>query len=206
MVDGVFAKDGESVSFHPCPALDAADVDEVLATVTAYVGRLLARRGSDDGGMLDEWADEAPVLAGLAAASVQGRVALGSRAGARVRRRGDPWAGVTDASGLGPCHARHNGFDLHAGLCVPADQRDRLDRICRYALRPPVAHGRLQLTDEGQVRLELRRPWVDGTTHLLFDPVELLERLTALRNQTRPPMAISRRRTVATHATIAGRS
>ena len=28
--------------------------------------------------MLDEWADEAPVLAGLAAASVQGRVALGS--------------------------------------------------------------------------------------------------------------------------------
>ena len=29
-------------------------------------------------------------------------------------------------------------------------------------------------------RLELRRPWADGTTHLLFDPVELLERLAAL--------------------------
>ena len=36
------------------------------------------------------------------AASVQGRVALGSRAGARLRRRGDPWAGDTDPSGLGP--------------------------------------------------------------------------------------------------------
>ena len=72
VVDGVFAKDGDAVRFHPCPPLDAADVDEVLAPVTAYVGRLLAQGGSgdgDDGGMLDEWADEAPVLAGFAAAS-----------------------------------------------------------------------------------------------------------------------------------------
>ena len=125
------------------------------------------------------------MLVGLAAASVQGRVALGSRAGARVRRRGAPWAGATDPSGLGSCHARHNGFDLHAGLCVPADQRDRLERLCRYALRPPVAQDHLQLTDEGQVRLELRRPWADGTTHLLFDPVELLERLAALTPRPR---------------------
>ena len=130
-LDGVFTQDGEAVRFHPCASLDAADVDEVLATVTAYVGRLLAPGGSDDGdddGMLDAWADEAPVLAGLAAASVQGRVVLGSRAGARVRRRGDPWAGATERSGLGPCQARHNGLDLHAGLCVPANQRDRLAR------------------------------------------------------------------------------
>ena len=35
-------------------------------------------------------------------------------------------------------------------------------------------------TADGQVRLELRRPWSDGTTDLLFDPVELLERLAAL--------------------------
>ena len=188
VLDGVFTQNGDTVRFHPCPPLDAADVDEVLATVTAYVGRLLAHGGSDigdGGGMLDEWADEAPVLAGLAAASVQGRVALGSRAGAPVRRRGDPLAGATEPSGLGRCHARHNGFDLHAGLCVPADQRDRLERICRYALRPPVAHDRLQLTDDGQVRLELRRPWADGTTHLLFDPVELLERLAALTPRPR---------------------
>jgi hypothetical protein len=46
----------------------------------------MAARDRDDGGLLDEWADEAPLLAGLAAASVQGRVALRLRAGARVRR------------------------------------------------------------------------------------------------------------------------
>ena len=68
---------------------------------------------------------------------------------------------------------------------MPADQRDRLERIARYALRPPVAQDRLAWTDAGQVRLELRRSWSDGTTHLLFDPVELLERLAALTPRPR---------------------
>ena len=192
VLDGVFAKDGNTVRFHPCPPLDAADVDELLATVEAYVRGLLARRGSDDGedggNPVDNWADDAPVLAGLAAASVQGRVALGARAGARVRGRGDSLAAATDLPGRGPCHARHNGFDLHAGLCVAADQPDRLERICRYALRPPVAEARLHLTDTGQVQLELRRPWADGTTHLLFEPVELLARLAALRPRPQLPL------------------
>ena len=188
VVDGVFVKEGEAVRFHPAPPLDAADVDDVLATVEAYVQRLLCGRGgdaSDDGGdTLDAWADDAPVLAGLAAASVQGRAALGPRVGARVRRRGEARAEI-EPPGLGRCHARHNGFDLHAGLCVPADQRDRLERICRYALRPPVAQERLHWTDDGEVRLELRRPWADGTSHLLFDPVELLARLAALTPRPR---------------------
>ncbi len=127
-MDGVFVKEGEAVRFHPAPPLDAADVDEVLVTVEAYVQRLLGGGGadaSDDGGdTLDAWADDAPVLAGLAAASVEGRAALGPRAGARVRRCGEAQA-TTEPPGLGPCHARRDGFDLHAGLCVPADQRDR---------------------------------------------------------------------------------
>jgi hypothetical protein len=63
---------------------------------------------------------------------------------------------------------------------VPAGQRDRLERVCRYALRPPVTHERLHLTGEGQVRLQLRQPWRDGTTDVVFDPVEFLGRLAVL--------------------------
>jgi hypothetical protein len=33
---------------------------------------------------------------------------------------------------------------------------------------------------DGRVRVELKRPWSDGTTHLLFEPVEFLEKLAAL--------------------------
>ena len=49
-----------------------------------------------------------------------------------------------------------------------------------YALRPVVAQDRLHLTAEGQVVLQVRHAWSDGTTHLLFDPLELLERLAVL--------------------------
>jgi hypothetical protein len=38
----------------------------------------------------------------------------------------------------------------------------------------------LELTDEGQVRLQLRQPWRDGTTDVVFDPVEFLGRLAVL--------------------------
>ncbi len=68
---------------------------------------------------------------------------------------------------------------------MPAGQRDRLERVCRYALRPPIAQDRLELTAEGQVQLQLRRPWSDGTAHLLLDPVELLERRAALTPRPR---------------------
>jgi hypothetical protein len=125
------------------------------------------------------WSDEAPVLAGLAAASIQGRAALGPRQGRRPRRLGEAAARV-EARAAGPCQARANGFSLHAGLVVPAGQRDRLERVCRYALRPPVAIERLHLTEDALVRLSLRQPWHDGTTDLVFTPIEFLERLAVL--------------------------
>lgn len=54
-----------------------------------------------------------------------------------------------------------------------------------HALRPPVAQDRIHLTADGQVLLELRHRWADGTTHLVFEPIELLERLAALTPRPR---------------------
>jgi hypothetical protein len=48
-----------------------------------------------------------------------------------------------------------------------------------------VAHDRIRLTNDGQVLLELRHRWSDGTTHIMFDPIELLERLAALTPRPR---------------------
>jgi len=119
------------------------------------------------------------VLAGLAAASVQGRLGLGARPGARPGR-----LGVTAEGGAwpppGPYQADAGGYSLHAGLLIPAGQRDRLEQVGRYLLRPPVAGERLHLTGEGQVCLRLRHPWRDGTTAFVFDPVAFLGRLAVL--------------------------
>ena len=92
VIDGVFARDGVGVRFCPAPPLTDLDVAEVLATIVPRVRRLLERRGMGEGdegaGAPDGGAEDMPVLAGLAAASVQGTFALGARAGRPVRRCG----------------------------------------------------------------------------------------------------------------------
>ena len=77
------------------------------------------------------------MLAGISSASIQGRIALGPRAGRRVWRVGEepdaPWVLSSH-----PRHAHIAGFDLHANVAVPAADRGRLEQLCRYLLRPPV--------------------------------------------------------------------
>lgn len=68
---------------------------------------------------------------------------------------------------------------------MPADDRARLEQLCRYLLRPPVAQDRLHLTRDGRILVELKSEWADGTTHLVFEPLELLEKLAALTPRPR---------------------
>jgi hypothetical protein len=188
VLDGVFVLDEGIVQFRPARRLTREDVGAVVALIARRVERLLERRGlaggAESSGPPDLWSEEAPVLAAVAAASVDGRVALGPRAGARVRRCGDPPEEVAPVT-LGPCHAHVDGFDLHAGLVTRAGQRDRLERLCRYALRPPLSQDRLHVSAEGTIWLTLRHRWTDGTTHLRFEPLELLERLAVLTPRPR---------------------
>jgi hypothetical protein len=76
--------------------------------------------------------------------------------------------------------AEADGYNVHAGVFVPARARATLERLCRYMLRPPLARDRLTLGADGRVFWELKRPYGDGTTHLAFDPLVFLERLAAL--------------------------
>src|SRR4030095_4081302 len=147
LVDGVYAEDGlGGLCCHPATPPTEEEMDALLGTIARRIDRLLARRGVVEGGDHgpDRWSEEAPVLAGIADASVQGRVAFGPRAGAHVRHCGaSPELMALSTSVRGSCHARHNGFDLHAAVVVPGRDRARLERVCRYALRPPVAKDRI---------------------------------------------------------------
>ena len=64
------------------------------------------------------------------------------------------------------------GFSLHAGVAAKANQRDKLERLCRYITRPAIAEQRLSLTNQGKVRYELKTPYRYGTTHVIFEPVD----------------------------------
>ena len=60
------------------------------------------------------------------------------------------------------------GFSLHAGVAAKANQRDKLERLCRYITRPAISEKRLSLTRQGKVRYELKTPYRDGTTHVML--------------------------------------
>jgi hypothetical protein len=148
VLDGVYTHDGAALQFHPARRLTRDNLAAVVAVVARRVDRLLRRRGvaatPDESGAADAWTNEAPALAGLAAASVQGLVALGPRAGARVARYGHPPEEAVQIR-LGPSHTNVGGFDLHAAIVVRPRERERLERLCCYALRPPIAQARLRV-------------------------------------------------------------
>lgn len=71
-------------------------------------------------------------------------------------------------------------FSLHAGVATRAPERAKLERLCRYIARPAVSTKRLSLTRHGKVRYELKTHYSDGTTHVLFEPLDFISRLAAL--------------------------
>jgi hypothetical protein len=71
------------------------------------------------------------------------------------------------------------GFSLHAGVHVPANRRGRLEKLCRYIARPPLATERLSIDEQNRILYALRHPY-SGKTHVVFTPRTLLERLCAM--------------------------
>jgi hypothetical protein len=94
----------------------------------------------------------------LADASIRGRIATGQRAGRGVQRLGDRIdpEDMEDGAARATCVAG-GGFSLHAGVVVPSGDRERLEHLCRYVARPPVATGRLSRLPDGRLLYRLKR-------------------------------------------------
>jgi hypothetical protein len=83
-------------------------------------------------------------------------------------------------SRVGEQCAAVQGFSLHAGVAIGGQDRKRIERLCRYISRPPIARERLSELPDGRIAYQLRHRWRDGTTHVVFEPKELLEKLAVL--------------------------
>ncbi len=185
VLDGVYSGsvfDREPPRFSPLPAPSAEEVARVLAGTARRIHRLIERRAGDDE---DALARDEPLLALLAAASLQTRIATGPEAGMPWRRLGDrvepaESGGTPGDSDASPRVPRYGGMSLHADVCVPARDRARLERLCRYVARPPLAQERLEERSDGSLALRLKTRWRDGTTHILMEQRELIERLVPL--------------------------
>ncbi len=180
MLDGVYERYGEpGMRFRALPPPDDDEVRRVVERVAGRVARLMERRGlgtDADPSDADPLSVEQPHLAGLAADSVRGLAA----GGGHPSRRGDR-IDLEDLSAPAiPRCAAAMGFTLHADVAGPARDRRRLERLCRYVARPPVATDRLERLLDDRLLYHLRHPWRDGTTHIVFEPHQLLGRLVPL--------------------------
>jgi hypothetical protein len=71
-------------------------------------------------------------------------------------------------------------MQLHAAVTVDGRDRRRLERLCRYFLRPPFAQDAVQRTPDGNVRVTFKAPRRSGATYAEMTPDTFLARLCAL--------------------------
>jgi len=110
------------------------------------------------------------LTSGSAQSAITHRIALGPQQGRKVFKRQTL---PTCADDLPSAVGKEAGFSLHAGVAPRAHERDKVERLCRYVSRPPVAEPRLSLTSNGEIRYRLKTPYRDGTTHAIFQPLDL---------------------------------
>ena len=184
-LDGVYLADakGASARFHRVNAPASAELTQLVHTIAHRVGRYLERQGwlerdaENDYLALDS-ADDDP-LSVLQGHSISYRIALGPQAGRKVFTLQTLPPVDIDEMHSGTV-GQVAGFNLHAGVAARADERHKLERLCRYITRPAVSEQRLSLTAQGKVRYELKTPYSDGTTHVIFEPLDFISRLAAL--------------------------
>lgn len=183
-MDGVFAADEDGQpQFQVLLAPEDDEIGGLTQTLAEQISMFLDRRGlgpDSDPQESDTLRRDDPWLAGLYAAALSGRTAYGPNAGRRVTRVGDQIDPESMDFALSPRCANVAGFSLHANVSVHADDRQRLERLARYCARPPIAVERLERLTNDRLLYRFKRPWRDGTTHIVMEPLELLEKLSAL--------------------------
>jgi Putative transposase/Transposase zinc-binding domain len=162
-VDGVYDVLG---AFTPIAAPTRDELETLCTTIAERVQKLLERRALGHDGS----AEHSLALALSRSAARRG-------ADKHVPEGTDP---DHDGEPGWKRKARVSGFDLEATTEVRGEDRERLENLARYLLRPPLADRRLRLLPADQVALELKSPWRDGTTWISMSADTFLERLSSL--------------------------
>ena len=183
--DGVFLTT-DPPYFRALAAPTAPELQALVRRISERVGRQLERKGwlvrDQESTYLDshlalEEDEEEASLKDLQGHSITYRIALGPHKG----RKAFMLQSLPPLTGdrAGEPVAQAAGFSLHAGVAAAVHQRHKLERLCRYVTRPPVAVERLSLTPQGNIRYALKTAYRDGT-HVIFEPLDFLARLASL--------------------------
>ena len=175
-VDGCYVMKNEKPVFYKAPEPSDSDIETLIKEISHRVIRYLRKRGYLDSPDIDE-----SLINMLYSASIKNVAAFGINRGRRLRFIGSGFGFENEEiSKVSHLCVKLNGFSLHAASAMRAGDRKRIRNICNYVLRPPVAVERLKELDNGDISYRLKKPWSNGTTHVVFTPLELMERLAAI--------------------------
>jgi Putative transposase len=76
--------------------------------------------------------------------------------------------------------AEMQDFCPHAAVRCEADDREELERLCRYVTCPALARERVASNAAERVVLKRKTPWRHGTTRQSMSMLEFMQRLAAL--------------------------
>jgi len=189
-LDGVYVDGSNGPRFRWINAPTSAELTQLTHTIAHRVGRFLERQGllerdAETSCLATEAVNDDPMNT-LLWHSIAYRIAVGPHQGRKVftlQTLPDSDEPFGDQVG------NEAGFSLHAGVAARADERKKLERLCRYISRPAVSEKRLSLTSGGNVRYQLKTPYREslprerseccgyGTTHVIFEPLDFIARL-----------------------------
>jgi len=181
-LDGVYVEGPHGLArFRWVKAPTSEELTQLAHTIAQRVGRFLEHQGLLEQDMENSYlsgdaVDDDPMTS-LLGHSITYRIAVGPQAGRKVfTLQTLPACDEPFDAGVG----KVAGFSLHAGVAAQVDQRQNLERLCRYISGPAISEKRLSLTPNGNVRYQLKTPYRDGTTHVIFEPLDFIARLAAL--------------------------
>ncbi len=185
-LDGVYEVDteGKTCQFHAIETPTAGEMNRLLHQISKRMARLLEREGyldrdTQEGSLVLEGFDD-DVMNHLQGSSITYRIAVGSQRGKKVFTLQTLPAMDETETMSGHTLAKGGGFSLHAGVSAKAHQRDKVERLCRYIARPAVSTHRMERLPDGKISYKLKTAYKNGTTHVVFEPLDFIARLAAL--------------------------
>jgi hypothetical protein len=175
VLDGVYVTDADGVKFKLVKAPSHEELSSLLYQISERVGRYLHREGlleiDAENSSLSLESVEQGAMDDLLGSSILYRIAVGAHQGRKaftVQRLGPKEEMIQSDTRL----VKMAGFSLHADVATLGHEREKLERLCRYITRPAVSIQRLSLTSQGEVVYQLKTPYRDGTTEVVFEPLD----------------------------------
>ena len=180
--DGVYVTTGERLIFRRVPPPTVATLEKLIHLISKRVGRALERQGllvrDVENSFLSLDSAEVSGFDDLSGHSITYHIALGPQPGRKAftLQTAPAVASADDNSSV----SKAAGFSLHARVASEAHEREKLERLCRSITRPAVSTERLSLTTQGNIRYRLKTPYRDGTTDVVFEPLDFISHVAAL--------------------------